>query len=322
MSLSCLACDAQELNDEFQFCPFCGARLPHAVICPECGHESEPDTNFCPKCGTALKQAPSPKRKKAAKPKAQVVEIPPAPEEGITIEFLYSTSGAFEFAVDAAQQHPSFQQYGEGKKAVYRVTVPRKELAEIMPIVEYIKGWRRKAIYVDGEKILWTSAFTFTWCFERRQESFRPEYYCFGYEDLHRVNPWGCLMADLPFSEHARWCTWGKWLNKRGDWEFDKDRIRHELQTKLYAVRLCPALDLTLAEQAFAAFPARVNPKTDKEWTFVETWDDSVPGLVVTTTQYGFEERTTMIGAAPKGMGALQRIVKAVYGVQLPKIVD
>jgi hypothetical protein len=246
------------------------------------------------------------------------MQVEPPPSRGITIEFLHSTSGSFEFAVQEAQNSPAFVQYGEGKKALYRATYSPAELDSATELLEYVKGWRRRAVYVDGEKVPWDSVFKFVWCYNRRASSFKPEFYCFGYDEPHQLNPWGCIQTDLPFREHANWCTWGRWVSKRGDWEFDKERIRHELERGLYSFRFCPALQLQLVEETLAAFPDKVNPKKDKDWKFVERWGDDAPGLVVVTTRYGYREEVTMIGAAPDGVGALQKMVSKIRGLRLP----
>jgi hypothetical protein len=232
--MQCPSCHAKDLKEDFRFCPFCGVELGKPVSCPNCGRDTEPGTKFCPECGARLGKTPG----KRQQVKTAVIEVGPVPERGITIEFLHSTSASFDFALQAAQAFPSFKQYGDNRKATYRVTFPPDEIANALELVEHMKGWRRRAVYVDGEKVPWNSVFDFAWCFERKQSSFRPELYCFGYEDSYQINIWGCIQANMPFVEHANWFTWGQWLNKKGDWTFDKDRIRHELQKNLHKERV------------------------------------------------------------------------------------
>jgi hypothetical protein len=318
MSQVCLACDAVDLKDDFQYCPYCGTSLAKLPTCPSCGFRPDPGTNYCPKCGTALFEGQQPTAGKKPKPEPEVLEIPPPPSSGITIEFLHSTSSSFEFAVQAAQASPNFAQYREGNKAVYRATYIQEELDTASELLEYVKGWRRRAVYVDGEKVPWDAVFGFVWCYNKRKASFKPEFYCFGYDQPWMLNPWGCIQSQVPFIERADWCTWGKWLDNAGNWQFDRERIRHELQKNLYQYRFCPALDLTLVERAFEAFPETVNPKKDRDWKFVESWGDGIPGLVVVVTRYGLKDKATMIGAAPEGHRALQKLIQRVHGLRLP----
>jgi hypothetical protein len=131
------------------------------------------------------------------------MEIEPPPANGITIEFPYSTAQAFDFAVASAKQFPTFQQYREDKKAVYRVTFDPLDMASALELVEYLKGWRRRVVYVDGEKVTWDSVFSFVWCYEKKKASFKPEYYCFGYENEYDINIWGCVQARLSFTDRT-----------------------------------------------------------------------------------------------------------------------
>ena len=55
----CSNCN-KEFNDDFAFCPHCGAKNeppvesePEIFICSNCGFEST-EYNFCPDCGTQL----------------------------------------------------------------------------------------------------------------------------------------------------------------------------------------------------------------------------------------------------------------------------
>ncbi len=61
-----------------------------------------------------------------------------------------------------------------------------------------------------------------------------------------------------------------------GTGEFDNARIRHELEKNLFRYRLCPVLDTQLTEQVLALFPERVNPRTDKDWKYVEDYGGTI----------------------------------------------
>ena len=101
------------------------------------------------------------------------------------------------------------------------------------------------------------------------------------------------------------------WLNNKGDWKFDKERISHELQKGLYQYRFCPALRPELIQDVLNALPDVVNPTKDKNWKFVERWgDENSPGLVVTMNRFGIKENVVMKGVAPNGQGALKDMAK------------
>jgi len=274
---------------------------------------------FCPKCGTPVAASASAPTASTAPTKnvVEILESEPPPQQGITIEFPYSSSASFEFAVKAARAFSTFKQFGEGKKAIYRVNFPSHDMPAAMELVENLKGWRNRTLYVNGEKVPWDNVFGFIWCYQKRASSFKPDLYCFGYEQQYQTNPWGCVHSELFFTDFAEWFRWGRWVSDKGDWEFDKQRIRHELQRTLYNYRFCPAIQLQLVEDVLAALPNRVNPRNDPDWEFAESHDDTTQGLIVEIKRFGFKEKVVMVGVAPHGTGALEKIAKKVKGVRL-----
>lgn len=320
------------------YCPKCGSVVDTEADPAHIG--DEPEFAFCPNqeclevinlkydqyrrvdekpsCPHPLTLTASPHKAEFEQKTFSLTEILPIASAYITIEFPFSTSQTFDFAVKEASKHPSFEQSGKGKKVIYRVTYSPSEMATAIELVEHLKGWRNRRVYVGGEKVPWDSVFSFTWCFQRKHGCFRPEFYCFGYEREWEFNIWGCLLSGLPFREPAEWFCWGRFLNNKGDWQFDKERIRHELQKNLYPYRFCPALNLERLHEVFNAFPAQVNPTKDKDWKYVESWgNESGSGLVVSVTRHGFTEKVVMKGVCPKGRGVLLEIGKRM-GIQFP----
>ena len=117
----------------------------------------------------------------------------------ITIEFPHSTAGSFAFALAAARTTSTFEQVGDGKEALYRVTYASEDLGDALPLVEQLKGWRRRAVYLDGQQLPWDAVFGFLWCYNQRLSSYEPERYCFGAEGEWQANLWGCIQAEMPF---------------------------------------------------------------------------------------------------------------------------
>jgi len=240
-----------------------------------------------------------------------IIDFESPPANGITVEFPYSTSQSFDFAVEAAQKFPTFKKYGQDKKAIYRVNVDPKDVNSLIELLEHLKGWRKRTVYVDGEKVTWDSVFSFGWCYEKKKACFKPDYYCFGFENEWEFNVWGCVRANLPFIDNAPWFCWGQWLGNNGDWKFDKERILHELQKNLFQYRYCPSLQPQIIQDVINALPDIVNPSKDKNWKFVEKWgDDSLPGLTVITNRFGYKEKVVMRGVSPSGQGAVKELQK------------
>ena len=305
---TCQNC-ASEIQDTFNFCPNCGTDLGKPIICKNCSYSNEPNSKFCQECGEALFEKYKQKEKKSREPKLEITEIPEPSATGITIEFPYTTAQSFDFAVKEAKAFDSFEQFGEDKKAIYRVTFSENEVYKAKDLLDQLKGWRKRTVYVNGEKVQWDSVFSFTWCYERKLSSFKPECYCFGYENEWDFNLWGCMRAMMPFTEHSQWFTYGKWVNDTGDWEFDKERIQHELTKNLYPNRFCPALNPELIKEIIQALPNVVNPQKNKNWKFIETYSQENNVLPWTTNKYGFEQTIYIKGVGPNGKAFLKDIL-------------
>lgn len=308
----CPSCN-ENLQTNFRFCPFCGHDLEKPIICQSCQYINEANSRYCQDCGTPLQFIikNNNSKKKGEDDETETPPLEPPPIAGITIEFPFSTAQSFDFAVEAARLLSNFKQFGQLKKAIYRVTLHSDEIESAENLLEHLKGWRKKTVYVDGEKVTWDSVFSFNWCYERKKASFKPSAYCFGFENEYQLNVWGCIHTNLPFVDNAQWFCWGSWLNNKGDWKFDKDRIRYALQKELYQYRYCPALKPELIEDVLITLPDVVNPLKDKNWKFVERWgDDTTPGLVMVVTHYGIKENVVMIGVAPNSQGALKELVR------------
>jgi hypothetical protein len=315
---TCPKCEF-EVQDSFSFCPNCGNDLSRPIVCKECNYSNEPNSKFCQECGTLLFD----KTKQKAKNKLsdiELIELPPPTLEGITIEFPFTSAQSFDFAVKEASRFETFEQFGEGKKAIYRITIAENEVYQVKELLNHLKGWRKRTVYVNGEKVLWDSVFSFIWSYERKLSSYKPEYYCFGYENEWEFNLWGCMRAAMPFTNHAQWFMFGKWLNNTGDWQFDKERIRHELAKNLHEVRFCPALDSERIKEIINALPEIVNPNKNKNWKFIESYSPESNALVIKSNNYGFEQTIYYKGVCPNGMGFIKDI-KDKLSKQLPDFI-
>lgn len=262
-------------------------------ICYKCNKNILPDFKICPYCGADLN----------LNDVENVIEEVPA--KGITIEFAYSSSQNFEFALNSAKKFDSFNQFGEGKKAIFRVSISKEELNELSELLENLKGWRNRKVYIDGKKEPWESIFNYTWCYNQRNKSYKPELYCFGYKNDYGISPWGCIQTRLFFNEYSDLFKYGKWINEKGDWQFDKEEIKHHILNDLHQYKFCPALNLDFIDQVLNAFPDVVNPNTDKNWKFDESYEEVEDCLKVKQTQFGEEEIVYMKGVIPKKIKAI-----------------
>jgi RNA polymerase subunit RPABC4/transcription elongation factor Spt4 len=315
---ACYNCQ-QNVNEDFKFCPHCGVKLTQ-MECPKCGYINEPNSKFCQECGTKLDydKTATPKQSKKSDIEDTIEIIEPAPNYGITVEFPFSSSQTFDFAVISAKKFSSFKQIGDSKKPLYRVTVNEDEIETLDDLLENLKGWRNRTVYVKGEKVLWESVFSYSWCYKQKKNSFKPDLYCFGYENEWEYNLWGCIQAHLSFSENSELFTFGKWLNNGGDWQFDKERIQHNLQKNIFQMRFCPALKLNLIEDVLKAFPDKVNPSIDKNWKFIQNWGSEV-GLPVKVKQFGIVETVYMKCVAPIDKIKFMKDITTQFNIKLPE---
>jgi RNA polymerase subunit RPABC4/transcription elongation factor Spt4 len=302
---TCQSC-LSEIQDTFNFCPNCGSDLGKPIICKKCSYLNESNSKYCQECGDPLFQKYASKISRSKSENVSIVDIPAPSGNGITIEFPYTTAQSFEFAVKEAKLFDTYEQFGEDKKAIYRVTLEENELFKAKELLLQLKGWRKRTVYVNGEKVTWDSVFDFIWCYERKISSYKPEYYCFGYENEWEFNVWGCMRAMMPFVRHSKWFTYGKWLNNEGDWQFDKERIKHELAKNLHSHRYCPALNTSLIQEVIEAIPSVINPKKNKNWKFIESYTTVDEALILTTKEYGYEQTRYLTGVYPEGKGFIK----------------
>lgn len=241
-------------------------------VCPSCGTENGSDASFCPKCGASLSIAD------------QEVKVQfEIPTSGIAIEFAESTSASFSKALGIAKATEGYETCMKGKKKWHFALYPSGQIAEALPLAESLKNLRNRCVYIDGEEKQWSEIFGFAWCVSQRATAYRPVEYCFG-RDENRLNPWGCKQSSMDWTEWANWFGYGKWdktglMGKKLQWKFDKQRIRHELETNLYPYRYCPFLKTKLSEAVLKHFPEIIVPDSDPNWEFHYQYEET-PGAV------------------------------------------
>jgi len=242
--------------------------------CPKCSAKVQRDAKFCPECGGSLELTD-----KAA---AVAVEYD-IPENGIAIEFAESTASGFVDAVRKAKGAPKNAECIKGKKTWYMASWPKDQIEDAAKLVNDLKGMRNRKVWVDGKESRWDEVFGFTWCSEQRNTAYRPLEYCFGVDEK-RLNLWGCKNSRMDWTTWSDWFSFGSFkkggLLKSGHtFVFDKERIRHELESNLYRFRFCPHLSFNLVEAVLAQLPDEVEVKSRGEWVYKEDYEAS-PGSI------------------------------------------
>lgn len=282
--------DQGETNVAYQFCNMIGiykdqldklvsdaaARWQsksQKVLCPSCSAEVPAQSRFCQSCGQPLAGFESPSTRVAFE----------VPKTGYAIEFCDSTAAGFPAALTLAKATGTMQTASKNKKTWYLVDFGQRAFAEVIPLASALAGMRNRKLYFNGEELRWDEAFGFVWCAGARATAYRPNEYCFGREE-NRINPWGCKQARMEWGEWAPWMSYGSWektglVKSTNVFVFDKERIRHELETNLFRLRFCPHLNTQFIEAVLRNFPDRVEVKDNGPWKYNRAYE-AHPGVI------------------------------------------
>ncbi len=203
----------------------------------------------------------------------------------IRIEFAQSASPTFGKALDVARKFAGFSEAGEAKQKTFSVDFPWEEWDAAVELLDYLKGWRNRWVYVDGEKRDWAAVLHFLHCFNARKSAFNPEYHCVEGEYKNDIHPFGCVFSGLSLVwPSTGWLQAGKFDNDLV-FHFDKQEMRKILEEHLFKVRFCPALNLRRAEEVLRVFPGTANPRREKHWEYDTTqWSRAPMRMGVTMT--------------------------------------
>ncbi|MDT8390567.1 MAG: zinc-ribbon domain-containing protein [Lentisphaeria bacterium] len=277
------------------------------TTCSSCGSEITASAKFCPSCGAQLG---------AVLPQEDGVQIEfNYPTSGISIEFAESSSANFDTALDSARSAPNFQMCEKSGKKWYLATWPEEQIADVLGLVDNLKGLRNRKIYINGEPAQWDEAFAFDWCFQKQQQAYKPAEYCFGVDE-DRLNVWGCRQAKMDWTSWAKWFAYGK-FRKKDIFVFDKDRIRHELETNLYKVRFCPCLRPDLISTVLDILPNEVRVSERLGWSYKREYEEGPQSMKVVVKQvqdeYTYKDEFWTSGVSPVGCVIALDILKKAF---------
>jgi len=276
-------------------------------ICPSCGATAGGDAKFCPACGTSIA---------ALSNSAESVQVEfNYPSHGISVEFAESTSANFAAALAIAKTAPDFQVCEKSRKQWHLATWPQEQITDVLSLADALKGLRNRKAYLDGEVMQWDEVFGFNWCFQRRQQAYRPNEYCFGLDE-DRLNIWGCRQASMDWTSWADWLGYGKFTSK-DVFVFDKDRIRHELETNLYRVRFCPCLRTNLVATVLEFLPDQVKMGERTGWQYKKEYEQGPLSIRVVQKEVQgglvFKDEFWASGVSPRGIEVAVDILKRAF---------
>lgn len=283
--------------------------------CSNCTAVVVGSAKFCPFCGNSLEQA---NQQNSLQVSYNV------PVEGVAIEFSESTASGFADAVRRAQTAPVNATCVKGKKKWYLAAWPKDQIGIAAKLVDDLKGMRNRKVWVDGQESRWDDVFGFTWCHEQRNAAYRPIEYCFGVDEK-RFNIWGCKQTRMDWVRWSNWFSYGQFkkaggLKNQTVFTFDKNRIRHELETNLFSYRFCPHLNFRLIEAVLDAIPNEVEIKPNGPWAYKEEYEQ-FPGSIQITEKvvegggYSYTKEYYSSGVVPRspeiGLEILGKAVRA-----------
>lgn len=276
------------------------------IACLKCCIQCQATAKFCPECGTPIK----------GQPQTQATKLEfDYPKSGVAIEFAETTAATFDGALKAAKASPSYQEIERSKKRWFLAAWPTSNVADTLEVVANLKGVRNRKVYIDATEYPWDEVYGFLWCGDQREAAYKPAEYCFG-ADEKRPNLWGCKQLGMDWVQWADWFTYGKWINK-DTFQFDKNRIAHEVETNSHRLRFCPHLRRDLLQTVFQLFPDCVRVADREGWKYKENCEPTPNSIKIVrkTTQEGFSYTNEFFtdGVVPFGFEVAKAILKRAF---------
>jgi hypothetical protein len=115
------------------------------------------------------------------------------------------------------------------------------------------------------------------------------------------------------------WTTWADWFSygkfqKKDLFVFDKERIRHQLQTNLYPCRFCPAMRTQFVAKVIELFPDKVKVGHKTGWNYKKGYEETATSIRITAkiVEDGMVYKDTFwaVGVEPNGMTVVYDILK------------
>jgi len=292
------------------------------VACPQCGQNAPSAARLCPNCGGPI----------SGEQKVQLSFS--IPDTGYAIEFADSTAANFSAALELAKKAFAYQNCLRGTKTWHLAVFGGDQFEQVLDLARLLGGIKNKKLYINGQEDAWDNVFGFVWCQSQRDASYKPTEFCFGLED-RGFNIWGCKQLDMNWTEWAEWFSFGEW--RKGSsrnsfiWVFDKQRILHELNTKLTRIRYCPHLRTALIQAILELLPNEVNiSPSSSEWEFKHSYEQ-VPGSVKIVEKedsgdgISWSNEYFASGVKPKGLQFARRILREAFqrcGIEEPHVIE
>lgn len=194
--------------------------------------------------------------------------------QGIEIRFRHSTSPSYPQAVETAQSVGHYQREGEGRSESHITSIPMERVQDAVLLWDLVGGWKTASMTVNGKSATKRDLTTGPLGnFQKRQEAFDPDAFCYGRGIFNLENRWGCRRLEMPDTYTARWLECGE-FNSDGLWLWDTDAIRKLLEPGIHENRVCPAFSEDRVTAALEKLSSPVDPLESSEFQPAWTYED------------------------------------------------
>ena len=137
-------------------------------------------------------------------------------------------------------------------------------------MLDYTSGWKTQNIEIDGKPIRSTMLRNGLWCYKEKVKTGKSLDYCRTNEWDGNINKFGCKNFYFNEFKQNSWREYGYINTQSGEWIFNKDKIKKEIDRQFQQLRICPIFKPNKILKLFENIPYRVNPKKDTSWSFVD----------------------------------------------------
>ena len=197
-------------------------------------------------------------------------------KDKIKISFGKSTSKKRNEAISFIEKQDSFEKIEEKNDVIYSAFFDIEDIENLYTMLDYTSGWKSQKIELNGKPIHSTKLRNSLWCYKEKMQSGKSLDYCRTNEWDGSINKFGCKNFYFNELEQNSWREYGYVDTQNGEWVFDKEKIKKEIDKQFEQLSICPIFKPEKILKLFKSVPGRVNPKTDASWSFVDnnfnTW--------------------------------------------------
>lgn len=132
-------------------------------------------------------------------------------------------------------------------------------------------------------------------------------FWCYPYE-------YGCTRIDAINTNNLDWKEFGYTDKDAEEWVFNLVKIQNVVKSQIEENVLCPYIDIIKIEKDFLKLPERINPRKDKDWSFVDhisrKWIYHNNNWITSYSEDSFPGITAIVGVCRLSMEEQQEIIQ------------